>query len=107
MENLRSIGFNEALRHLQGMLGLEVKVTVNDYGRFFGCGFEGDLERVQTLPPDDTAVRLVLGGGAGFFLDPADVEVFVSGGFSEGATCLEFRLAAGATVTVEVTMPRH
>jgi hypothetical protein len=52
MENLRSIGFDEALCHLQGMLGLEVKVTVNDYAHFFGCGFEGALERVQTLRRD-------------------------------------------------------
>ncbi|MFL5901041.1 MAG: hypothetical protein ACJ75S_07565 [Solirubrobacterales bacterium] len=79
-------------------MGLEVKVVVNDYGRFFGCGFEGALERVQTLPPDDTAVRLVLSGGAGSFFDPPDVEVFVDGGFPEGPTWLEFRLSAGPTV---------
>jgi hypothetical protein len=106
MEILRSIGFSEALRHLQGMLGLEVKVAVNDYGHFFGCGFEGELERVQTLPPDGIAVRLVLSGGAGFFLDPADVEVFVGGGFSEGPTWLEFRVAAGPTITIEESFSR-
>jgi hypothetical protein len=104
---LRPIGFTDALRRLHGMLGSEVKVAVNDYGLFFGCGFEGALERVQTLPPDDTAVRLVLRDGAGFFLDPADVEVFVGGGFSEGPTWLEFHLDRGPTVTVEASTQRR
>jgi hypothetical protein len=104
MEILGPVHFNEALRHLHGVLGLEIKVTVNDYGRFFGCGFGGLLERVETLPPDDTAVRVVLRGDAGFFLDPADVEVFVGGGFSAGPTWLEFRVVCGPTITVEAVV---
>jgi hypothetical protein len=70
IEILRPIDFDEALDYLQGMLGREVKVLVNDYCRFFGCGFEGTLERVETLPPDDTAVRVVLARGGGLLPRP-------------------------------------
>jgi hypothetical protein len=101
MEILHPIDFNEALSNLQGMLGREVKVIVNDYGRFFGCGFEGTLERVETLPPDDKAVRLVLSHGGGFVLDPADVQAFVSRGSSDDQTWLEFRIACRPTITLE------
>ena len=101
MEVLRPIEFNDALLRLQGMIGSEVKVIVNFYGRFFGCGFEGELDSVQTLPPDDTAVRLVFDAGAGLFLDPADVEAFLGGSAGSGPSWLELRLSFGATVTIE------
>lgn len=100
MDILRPIEFTEALEHLQAMLGQEVRVAVNAYGRFFGCGFEGVLERVQTLPPDDIAVQLVFKGGAGLFLDPAEVEIFLGGASSELAW-IELRVVEGSTVTIE------
>jgi len=99
MSSLRPICFADALRHLHSLLGAEVKVTVNDHGRFFGCGFEGTLERVQTLPPDDKVVRLVLRGGAGIFLDPADVRVFESR--EDQHVSLEIRVTEGPTVTID------
>jgi len=101
MEVLRPIEFTDALLRLQGMIGSEIKVILNHYGHFFGCGFEGELECVQTLPPDDTAVRLVIAGGGGLFLDPADLEVFIGGSVVDGARWLEFHLSCGAAVTLE------
>ena len=102
MEVLRPITFTDALVRLQGMIGSQVKVIVNHYGHFFGCGFEGELECVQTLPPDDIAVRLVVGAGGGLFLDPGCVDAFIGGGGAgEGQGCLEFHLSGGAAVTIE------
>ncbi len=101
MEILRPIDFSEALGYLQGMLGREVKVVVNDYGRFFGCGFEGTIERVETLRPDDIAVRVVLARDGGFFLDPADAQAFIGGDSSDDQTWLEFHVANGPTITME------
>ena len=80
MDVLRSIEFTNALVYLHKLIGSEVKVNVNVYGRFFGCGFEGVLTCVETLPPDHSAISLVLDGRQGFFLDPADTEAFVGGG---------------------------
>jgi hypothetical protein len=103
MEIPRPVDFPEALGQLQGMLGLKIEVIVNDHSRFFGCAFEGTLERVRTLPPDDTAVQVVLDPGAGFFLDPADSEAFV-GDVGPGETSfLEFRVVDGPTITVEAS----
>jgi hypothetical protein len=98
---LRQIEFNEALARLQGLIGAEVKVALNLYGQFFGCGFEGALRRVRTLPPDHAAINLELEGGQGLFLDPADAEAFLGSGAAQDGEWLEFRMAFGVTVTVE------
>jgi hypothetical protein len=91
---LRPIPFLAALERLQGMLGSTVSVQLNDYGSFFGCGFEGTLERVESMPPGDRAIRVVLSGGAGFFLDPNQVMSFLSEG-TQGLGCLEFQSSPG------------
>jgi hypothetical protein len=100
MDDLRSIGFTDALGHLQSLIGSEIKVTVNFYGQFFGCGLQGELNRVETLPPDHQAIALVLDGQSGFFLDPADTKTYV-GREPEDAAWLEFRMAYGISVVVE------
>ena len=99
MNMLRPIAFTDALLRLQALIESEVKVEINFYGQFFGCGFAGELARVETLPPDQSAIKVVLDGGQGFFLDPADTEAFV--GHGDDANVLELRLGFGATVTVE------
>ena len=78
----------------------EVKATFNFYGRFFGCGLQGELDRVETLPPDHEAIALVFDGQTGFFLDPADTKVYV-GPESQESGWLEFRTAYGISVVVE------
>lgn len=101
MDALFPIEFTDALVHLQALIGKEVKVVINHYGRFFGCGMEGTLDCVQTLPPDNKAVRIVLDGGPGFFLEPADLEAFIGGNAVKESTWLELHLSFGAVVTVE------
>lgn len=77
MELLRPIVFFDALLRLQAMLGDHVKVTVNEYGIFFGCGFEGTLKKVEAMPGSTAGICVVLDAGAGFFLDPEDCEAML------------------------------
>ena len=79
MEVLRPIEFTEALAWFQGRIGGEVRVVVNHHGHFFGCGMQGTLSRVETLPPDNSAIRVVVGVGEGLFLDPEDVTALLGG----------------------------
>lgn len=74
---LRPIVFLDALIRLQTMLGRHVKVELNDNGCFFGCGFEGKLEKVETMPSSKSAISAFVGGGGGFFLDPDDCQAYV------------------------------
>jgi hypothetical protein len=101
MEVFRPIEFTEALAWLQEAIGREVSVVLNHHGRFFGCGMQGQLRRVETLPPDDSAIRIVVGRGEGLFLDPADVSAFLGGKVAE-LGWLEFRTTFESVVTVEV-----
>lgn len=103
VEVLRPIEFTEALVRLQGMIGAEVKIVVNHHGHFSGCGFQGRLMRVQTLPPDNLAVRVVLEGGQGLSLDPLELSAFVGGDEAE-ESWLEFQMGFGPVVSVEVSM---
>ena len=101
MDVLRPIAFTDALVRLQELIGLEVKVTLNVYEHFFGSGFEGKLDCVETLPPDHSAISVVMDGRQGFFLDPADTEAF-EGSRAEGdAGWLEFKMTFGLSVIVE------
>jgi hypothetical protein len=103
MERAR-IEFTAALGHLQGLIGTEVNVVINAYGQFLGAGFSGELLRVETLPPDDSAIQLLLSGGHGLHLDPADIEAVLSREGSE--RWLEFWAPLGLSVTVEPASPR-
>jgi hypothetical protein len=101
MDILRPLTFTQALSALQAILKRDVKVEVNDQTHFLGCGFEGTLELVQTLPPDDAAIRVMLSGGSSLFLDPAETQVFACGELSPGSVCLEFRCGACTVATLE------
>jgi hypothetical protein len=61
---------------------------------------QGELNRVETLPPDHEAISLVLDERTGFFLDPADTKTYV-GPETEVSGWLEFRTAYGISVVVE------
>ncbi len=101
MDALQPTTFRDALVRLQALIGAEINVTINVYGEFFGCAFSGELDHVETLPPDHAAIKVSLDGGQGFFLDPADTEAFVHRGDEDCASVLELKLSFGATVTVE------
>lgn len=100
MDELGQIEFTDALSRLQGLIGTEIKATINFYGQFFGCGLQGKLNRVETLPPDHEAIALVFDEQAGFYLDPADTKVYV-GHETPDSDWLEFRTAYGISVVVE------
>lgn len=101
MEVLRPIEFTDALAWLQGAIGREVRVSLNHHGHFFGCGIQGTLRHVFTLPPDNSAISIVVAKGEGLFLDPEDVTAFV-GGREDGGQWLEFQTGFGPVVSVEV-----
>ena len=105
MESLREIAFTDALLRMQEMLGCEVKLELNQYERFLGLVSVAHLERVETLPPDDRAVRLVFNNGATFFLDPGEVRSWLGGGFDVGPTWMEFHVPDGPIVTIERRWP--
>jgi hypothetical protein len=100
MDDALEIDFGEALSRLQGLLGQRVRALVNVHGSFAGCVLEGELDRVETLRPDDRAVNLVIAGSQGIVLDPEDVEVLLVGDpVDHGA--LEFHLASLVVVRLE------
>lgn len=101
MEILRPIEFTDALAWLQGAIGCEVRVSLNHHGHFFGCGIQGTLRRVYTLPPDNSAISIVVAKGEGLFLDPEDVAAFIGGREGNGQW-LEFQTGFGPAVSVEV-----
>ena len=105
MESLREIVFTDALLRMQGMLGCEVKLELNQYERFLGLCSLARLERVETLPPDDRAVRLVFDNGTTFFLDPEEVRSWLGGGFEVGPTWIEFHVPDGPIVALERPAP--
>lgn len=100
MDELGQIDFTDALSRLQGLIGTEIKATVNFYRQFFGCGLQGELNRVETLPPDHEAIALVMDERTGFYLDPADTKVYV-GPETRESGWLEFQTAYGISVVVE------
>lgn len=100
MDELGQIDFTDALSRLHGLIGVEIKATVNFYGQFFGCGLHGELNRVETLPPDHKAISLVLDEQTGFFLDPGDTKAYV-GPETDVSGWLEFQTAYGISVVVE------
>lgn len=105
-ELLRPITFLDALMHLQGMLGRHVAVQMNEYGCFFGCGFEGTLKRVDSLPGSATGICVVLEGGAGFFLDPEDSQSYLVDGGE--VYWLEFHRPVGPVLAIQaIDKPRE
>lgn len=77
---LRPITFLSALMYTQAMLHSEVAVEMTEHGCFFGCGFEGTLQRVESLPGSATGICVVLDGDAGLFLDPEDCQPYLVDG---------------------------
>ncbi|HVQ59552.1 MAG TPA: hypothetical protein VMS60_11665 [Solirubrobacterales bacterium] len=100
MDESGQIEFTAALSHLQGLIGTEIKATVDCYGQFFGCGLQGELNRIETLPPDHEAIALVVDRVTGLYLDPADTRVFIGPEANHGGW-LEFRTAYGISVVIE------
>lgn len=100
MDGTLAIDFSDALAHLQTLLGRRVRALVNIHGSFAGFVLEGELARVETLPPDNRAVNLVIAARQGILLDPEDVEVLLVGDLAcQG--WLEFHLPSRVVVRLE------
>lgn len=101
MDGVLAIDFSDALAQLHALLRREVRAFVNLHDSFGGCVIEGELERIETLPPDDAAIKLVIGERQSIVLDPLDVDVLLVGDFSSGEDALEFHLPSRVVVRLE------
>jgi len=99
---LRQIDFTTALGELQSMIGEPVLVMMSLNERFFGSSFHSELERVDTLPPDDSAVVLHFANGASLDLDPAGLRSWIGGPACGAPRWLELRVGSGPVLTLEV-----
>lgn len=103
---LRPITFLDALMHMQGMLGRDVALEMNEYGCFFGCGFKGTLKRVDSLPGSGTGICAVFDDGAGFFLDPEKCQPYLVDGGE--VIWLEFHRPVGPVLAIQaIDKPRE
>jgi hypothetical protein len=98
---VRKIEFADALARMQDLLGREVRVLVHFRGTFGGAAVEGRLTRVQTLPPDDQAVDILLDDRQSLMLDPVDTEVLLVEDPPAGRWWLEFHLPSDVMAVVE------
>ena len=98
---VRKIEFVDALGRLQSLLGQELRVLVNFRGTFGGATMEGRLTRVQTLPPENSAVNILLEDRQGLLLDPIDTEMLLVDERGGRRWCLEFHLPSGVAIVLE------
>ncbi len=98
---MHEIGFRDALLRLSELIGAEVRVESSELAHFFGCGVEGVLNKVDTLPPDNNSISIVVGAKTSFFLDPAHVRAFLVGDEAAPEAILEFRVPTGPSLTIE------
>jgi hypothetical protein len=101
MDEVLEIEFSEALVQLQALLGQQVRALVNVHGTFAACVIEGELERVDTLPPDNRAISLVIAGGQQIVLDPDETDALLVGNLSQGEGSLEFHLPSRVVARLE------
>ncbi|MFN8215167.1 MAG: hypothetical protein U0R71_01085 [Solirubrobacterales bacterium] len=99
------IEFAAALGRLQALLGHELRVLVNFRGTFGACAMQGTLTRVQTLPPDHSAVNVLLDDRQSLMLDPIDTQVLLLDAH-DGRWSLEFHLPSGVMAALEPADPR-
>lgn len=67
---------------------------MNFRGTFGACTIQGSLDRLETLPPDGSAVNLWIDDRQSLMLDPIDTEVLLLEPPGE-AWSLEFHLPSG------------
>lgn len=101
MGTVTKIAFVDALGRLQDLLGEEVSVLVSFHGTFGGVVMRGTLTRVDTVPPDHSAIDVLLDDRQSLMLDPIDTEVLLVEDLRERRWWLEFHLPSGVMATVE------
>lgn len=100
MDRVVAIEFSDALVQLQALIGRGVRVFLNLHGSFGGCVIEGELARIEMLPPDDEAIKLVIGERQSIVLDSLEVDVLLVGEVA-GQGAIEFHLPSRVVVRLE------
>ncbi len=104
---LRPIEFTAALGELQSMIGKPVLGMLTLDECFFGSAFRSELTRVQTVPPDNSAVILHFANGVTLDLDPAELRTWIGGRLKGTPRWLELRVGYGPVLTLEVFEDAH
>jgi hypothetical protein len=99
--SLDRVDFNDALMFLQELLGARVRLEHNHFASFFGLSLEARLDRIETLPPDNKAIRVVLDNCVEFFLDPDNVNVSMASDLGQCRVWVEFQFIAGQILLIE------
>jgi hypothetical protein len=105
--NITTIDFEVALWRLKDLLGRRVQVLVNFRDTFGSCSLQGMLTRIETLPPDDSAVNILLDDRQGITIDPIDTEALLAEPADGRDWWVEFHLPSGVVVSIEHDPWRH
>jgi hypothetical protein len=102
---ITTIEFEDALWRLKDLLRQPVRVLANFHGTFGSCSMEGELTRIETLPPDDSAVNVLLDDRQGVTIDPIDTEVLLAEPADGRDWWVEFHLPSGVVISIERDIP--
>lgn len=101
VDTVTKIEFGDSLGLLQELLDLELRVQLFFRGTFGAATIQGRLTRVETLPPDHSAVNVLLDDRQSLMLDPIDTWVLLVEDPCEDRRWLEFHLPSGVVAIVE------
>lgn len=99
--NVATIEFEDALWRLKDLLRQRVRVLANFRGTFGSCALQGVLTRIETLPPDDSAVNILLDDRQGVTIDPIDAEALLAEPDDGREWWIEFHLPSGVVISIE------
>jgi hypothetical protein len=99
--NVAAIEFEDALWRLKDLLGRPVRVLANFRGTFGSCVLQGELTRIESLPPDDSAVNILLDDRQGVTIDPIDAEAWLAELDDGREWWVEFHLPSGVVISIE------
>jgi hypothetical protein len=103
--NVTTIGFEAALWRLKDLLHRPVRVLVNFRGTFGSCALQGKLTRIETLPPDHSAVNILLDDRQAVTIDPIDTEALLAEPADGREWWIEFHLPSGVVISIERDRP--
>jgi hypothetical protein len=99
--NVGTIEFEEALWRLKDVQGQPVRVVAAFRGTFGSCALQGELTRIETLPPDESAVTILLDNCQAVTIDPIDTEALLAEPDDGREWWIEFHLPSGVVISIE------
>jgi hypothetical protein len=96
-----AIDFEDALWRVKDLLRQPVRLLVNFRGTFGSCALQGELTRIETLPPDDSAVSILLDDRQAVSIDPIDTETLLAEPADGRGWWIEFQLPSGVVISIE------